>query len=77
MFRFIFMVVTENIFTFIVAGILWLNKNEVIRRFDIFNMSFEDGIFDIVGASLLLLPTIVVIVQIPLSIYAVYRLVRN
>jgi len=71
------MVVTENIFTFIVAGILWLNKNEVIRRFKIFNMSFEEGIFDVIGASLLLLSAIVVIVHIPLSIYAVYRLVRN
>jgi hypothetical protein len=71
------MVVTENIFIFLVAGILWLNKNEVKRRLDILNINYEEGIFDIIGASLLLLGAIVVIVQIPLSIYALFRMARN
>jgi hypothetical protein len=77
MFSFIFTVVTENIFTFVVAGILWLNKNQVRSRLETFNFYIEESIFDIVGASLLVLSALVVITKMILSVYALYSLASD
>ena len=69
--------VTENIFTFIVAGILWLNKNQVSRRLQVLNFDFEESISDIIGASLLILSGMVVIAHLLLSVYVLFSLARN
>jgi hypothetical protein len=77
MFRFIFTVVTENIFTLVAAGILWLNKNQVSRRLEVLNFDFEESISDIIGASLLTLSGMVVIAHLLLSVYVLFSLARN
>jgi hypothetical protein len=70
-------VVTENIFTLVAAGILWLNKNQVSRRLEVLNFDFEESISDIIGASLLLLSGMVVIAHLLLSVYVLFSLARN